>query len=226
MKDASQSLQNQAYKLITSKILRTEYRPGQKISQPKLTEELQLGLTPVREALLRLKREGLVYSVPQSGTFVSKINLDTVVNARFIRETLEQKVVAEAAKSPHKFLISQAQDAIALQESYASEGNAIKFFEADESFHKTFYLMTDHAQVWNWLQNVEIQFNRFRWLRLAVSDLPWRLLIEQHKEILAAVEAEKPKQSEKIAGKHLQLMLKEVMTVTSAFPDYFENLPE
>ncbi|WP_416411271.1 GntR family transcriptional regulator [Lactococcus lactis] len=47
------NLQNQAYNQITGKILRNEYRPGQKISQKNIEIDLQLGRTPVREALLR-----------------------------------------------------------------------------------------------------------------------------------------------------------------------------
>ena len=97
MNELNFNLQNQAYNQITGKILRNEYRPGQKISQKNIEIDLQLGRTPVREALLRLRRDGLIYSIPQSGTFVTKIDLDAAINARFIRENLEAKIVSEAA---------------------------------------------------------------------------------------------------------------------------------
>ncbi len=85
--------------------------------------------------------------------------------------------------------------------------------------------MTNHAQVWDWLQTINIQFNRFRWLRLAISDLPWNTLIEQHKEILTAVENHDGEQAVTAAAKHLHLMFDEEMAVLQAFPEYFDNLP-
>ncbi|MDN6031198.1 MAG: GntR family transcriptional regulator [Lactococcus lactis] len=227
MNELNFNLQNQAYNQITGKILRNEYRPGQKISQKNIEIDLQLGRTPVREALLRLRRDGLIYSIPQSGTFVTKIDLDAAINARFIRENLEAKIVSEAAAlENNNLLLNQARDAIELQEQYAAKAEYHNFFNADEEFHKTFYLMTNHAQVWDWLQTINIQFNRFRWLRLAISDLPWNTLIEQHKEILCAVENHDGEQAVTAAAKHLHLMFDEEMAVLQAFPEYFDNLPE
>lgn len=67
---------------------------------------------------------------------------------------------------------------------------------------------------------------RFRWLRLAISDLPWNTLIEQHKEILCAVENHDGEKAVTAAAKHLHLMFDEEMAVLQAFPEYFDNLPE
>lgn len=226
MNEMNFNLQNQAYQQIIGRILRSEYKPGQKISQKNIEEDLQLGRTPVREALLRLKRDGLIYSIPQSGTYVTKIDLDAAINARFIRENLEGKIVAEAATLKDNLLLTQARDAIKLQEKYAANGQYHEFFNADEEFHKTFYLMTDHIQVWDWLQTINIQFNRFRWLRLAISDLPWETLIEQHKEILDAVENHDSIYAVTAATKHLHLMFEEEMAVLKMYPEYFDNIPK
>ncbi|RZI48869.1 GntR family transcriptional regulator [Lactococcus kimchii] len=226
MNELNFNLQNQAYKQIIGKILRNEYKPGQKISQKNIEEDLQLGRTPVREALLRLRRDGLIYTIPQSGTYVTKIDLDAANNARFIRENLERKIVSEAALLKDSLLLMQARDAIKLQEKYAANAEFANFFNADEEFHKTFYLMTDHAQVWDWLQTINIQFNRFRWLRLSISELPWGTLIEQHKEILDAIEQHDPETAVSAAAKHLHLMFEEEMAVLQTFPEYFDNLPQ
>lgn len=226
MNDMNYNLQSQAYKLIMNKILRNEYVPGQKISQKEIENELQLGRTPIREALLRLRREGLIYTIPQSGTFITKIDLDTAINARYVREHLEKKIVAEAANLGGSILFSQARDAIVLQEKFAANGEYNKFFDADEEFHKTFYLATNHIQIWEWMQTINIQFNRFRWLRLAISELPWESLITQHKEILSAVENHDALTAERAVSEHLHLMFKEETSVLTKFPEYFENLPD
>lgn len=224
MNDRNFNLQSQAYKLILGKILRNEYTPGQKISQKNIERDLLLGRTPVREALVRLQRDGLVYTVPQSGTFVTKIDLDAVKSARFVRESLERRIVVEASKVKDNLLLNQAHDAILLQEKYTKNKEYNKFFEADEDFHKTFYLLTDNAKVWTWLQTINIQLNRFRWLRLKVEDLPWNLLIEQHKEILDAIEKHDSSRAEIAASHHLDLVLLEEKEVITAHQDYFINI--
>ena len=226
MNDRNFNLQSQAYKLILGKILRNEYTPGQKISQKNIEKDLLLGRTPVREALVRLQRDGLVYTVPQSGTFVTKIDLDAVKSARFVRESLERRIVVEASKVQDNLLLNQAHDAITLQEKYTKNKEYNKFFDADEDFHKTFYLLTDNAKVWTWLQTINIQLNRFRWLRLKVEDLPWNLLIEQHKEILDAIEKHDTSRAEIAASNHLDLVLLEEKEVITAYRDYFINIPK
>ncbi|XOW21736.1 FCD domain-containing protein [Lactococcus cremoris] len=56
--------------------------------------------------------------------------------------------------------------------------------------------------------------------------MPWNTLIEQHKEILKAVENHDGEQAVSAAAKHLHLMFDEEMAVLKAFPEYFDNLPE
>lgn len=226
MNSENYSLQNQAYRQIFDKILKNEYVPGQKISQKAIEEDLGIGRTPVREALLRLRREELIYSVPQSGTFVTKINFESAINARFIRENLERKVVVEAASLPENLLLDQARDALAIQKQCMNAEDYLKFFDADEDFHKTFYLITNHAQVWDWLQTINVQLNRFRSLRLKMIDLEWNSVIQQHQDILNAVENHQPKLAEQATSRHLHMMLAEKQPVMKAFPNYFESLDD
>lgn len=60
-------------------------------------EQLNISRTPIREAILRLKNDGLMMTVPQSGTYVTKISLSSALNARFVRQSVERSVVSEAA---------------------------------------------------------------------------------------------------------------------------------
>jgi len=227
MKELTNNLQNQAYQLILEKILGNEYVPKQKISQQTLESELQLGRTPIREALLRLQREGLVTVVPQSGTFVTKINLESAFNARFIREHLEREIFAEVAQNPpNPLLLAQAEEAIHLQEQAVTNKEMSKFFEADEIFHKSFYVAVNRLQVWKWIQTVNIQLQRFRSLRLTLSDLPWETLIEQHKGILEAVRNQDVQQTDLLVEEHLHLVFQEEKKIIAAYPDYFESLPK
>lgn len=49
--------------------------PGQQVSDKQFEEEIGVSRTPVREAMLRLRRDDMLYSLPQSGTYVTRIDL-------------------------------------------------------------------------------------------------------------------------------------------------------
>ena len=89
------SLQDQSYHTIRRKIVYLDYKPGEKLGVKQLCDDLDMGRTPVREALVRLAQEGLVRTVPQSGTYVSPINLTLAESACYIREHLEKQVIVE-----------------------------------------------------------------------------------------------------------------------------------
>jgi len=56
------SSQDQAYKQIKNKILFNEYQPGKKLSEKGIETQLSIGRTPVREAIIRLKEEELIFT--------------------------------------------------------------------------------------------------------------------------------------------------------------------
>lgn len=96
------SLQDQSYHTIRRKIVYLDYKPGEKLGVKQLCDDLDMGRTPVREALVRLAQEGLVRTVPQSGTYVSPINLTLAESACYIREHLEKQVIVECCARAHR----------------------------------------------------------------------------------------------------------------------------
>ena len=63
--------------------------PGSALVEKELTARFGTSRTPVREALIRLKEEGLVEIFPQAGTFVARIPTEAIPEAVFIRQALE-----------------------------------------------------------------------------------------------------------------------------------------
>src|SRR5439155_908312 len=69
------SQSEEAYARILERIVSLEMPPGSVVNEARLRDELQIGRTPIREALQRLARENLVRSIPQRGTFVTDVNI-------------------------------------------------------------------------------------------------------------------------------------------------------
>ena len=64
-----------AYETIVRKIICLEYPPGQYLEENQLVEELGIGRTPVREALVRLQSENMIESQPNKGVVVRPIRI-------------------------------------------------------------------------------------------------------------------------------------------------------
>lgn len=216
------NFQDEAYIAIRNKILRLELKPGQRLNKKGLQKELSIGATPMREALLRLSREGLLLVKPQSGTYVAKISVDEVYQARFVRESIEKLVVSDTISHITNDDLNELQKQIKLQELYLHSKDYARFFDLDESFHQTFYKIDKKEFVWNWLQVVNLQFNRFRYLRLETTNLDWQQIFDDHRAIVAAVADKIPVRAETAVSRHLHMVDDDIKVALKLHPDFFE----
>jgi DNA-binding GntR family transcriptional regulator len=88
------------YEALRSAILSPMFEPGQRLNVPELAQQLDVSLTPVKDALARLAAEELVEIRPRSGTFVTGVSAEDVADTFEIRAALEslaaESVVARA----------------------------------------------------------------------------------------------------------------------------------
>lgn len=79
------------------KLILNEYTPGQPLSEQELATLLGVSRTPVREALFRLEKDGLVTIVPHKGPFVTALTVKDIYELFEVREALELYAVKRAA---------------------------------------------------------------------------------------------------------------------------------
>ncbi len=96
--DREPSLTERAYRRIEELIVTLELPPGTVLSEQLLAQRLEIGRTPVREALQRLVRDGLVNILPRRGILVSEINLHTQMRLLEIRREVERLMARCAAE--------------------------------------------------------------------------------------------------------------------------------
>lgn len=218
------NLTTTAYQLIMKKIIDADFKPGQKISEKKIEEAIGIGRTPVREALLQLRQENLLTVIPQSGTYISKIDMKEVLDARFVRASVEQRIMRNATTIDLSTeQVTRFNQILEEQKIVMHNGNFPKFLTSDDTFHRYFYIITNHSQIWEWLKRINIQFDRFRFLRLNVEGLSLERLIDEHQEILNAVKSKDINEVERLTANHMHRMLQEENSLIHAFPNYFIN---
>ena len=87
---APETLTEQAYRLIEEQIVTLRLKPGDVISEQMLSANFKIGRTPIREALQRLAREGLVIVLPRKGILVSDINPRNQLLVLEVRREIER----------------------------------------------------------------------------------------------------------------------------------------
>jgi DNA-binding GntR family transcriptional regulator len=93
-----ETLTERAYRQIEELIVTLELPPETILSEQSLAQRLSIGRTPIREALQRLARDGLVVILPRRGILVSQINLKTQMRLLEVRRELERLMARSAAE--------------------------------------------------------------------------------------------------------------------------------
>ncbi|MGQ9367517.1 GntR family transcriptional regulator [Azospirillum sp. ST 5-10] len=92
------TMTDRAYRQLEELIVTLQLPPGTVLSEQTLANRLAIGRTPIREALQRLAREGLVVILPRRGILVSEINLRTQLRLLEVRRELERLMARTAAE--------------------------------------------------------------------------------------------------------------------------------
>ncbi len=83
------TLSDRVFSVLRNQILTGVYKPDDRLLYASIAEEMDVSLTPVKEALLRLEQEGLVRIIPRKGAFVSQISEQDALEYTRIRHSLE-----------------------------------------------------------------------------------------------------------------------------------------
>lgn len=197
------SLNQQAYDAIRRQILDGDLAPSAPLSEQQLAASLQLSRTPVREAIKRLEKERLVYSVPNRGTFVAELSARDVFEIYQVRERLESLAARIAAEqmSPddHRML----REEISLANRLAAERRDQEILESDIRLHKRIIAATQNNRLIAVLATMDDQMHRVRalfprspeWLDATLRD---------HAAIVERINAQDGPGAEKAMERHLR----------------------
>jgi DNA-binding GntR family transcriptional regulator len=175
--------------------------PGSVVNETRLREDLQIGRTPIREALQRLARENLVRSIPHRGTFVTDVNITDLARITEVRVVLESHAARLAAEK----LSGGDREAIErLIEVLRGErlSDQHELMRLDQEVHRRIY----HATRNPFLEStLERYFNLSLRLWYLVLDREVRLreAVDEHVELLKAVLAGDGSRAEEIMRKHV-----------------------
>ena len=221
-RDRSQQAAPQVFEQLRDMILSLKLVPGTALSRVKLQKQFGLSSTPIRDALMRLDEEGLVDVFPQSGTFVSLINVPLARQAQFLRRSIEQEVVRVHAEAPDSDLVGMLRKIIDEQSRRAETKDLERFHEADLAFHKALYDAVGVPDLWALVRKRSGHIDRIRRLHLPIGGKAAQI-VRDHSAIVNAITKGNPEVAQSEMRDHLSRSLAFSAELRVRFPGYFKE---
>ncbi len=218
--DLQEQVGNSVYKILKANIVSLHLKPGDRISEQEVSKILSISRTPVREAIIQLAKEGLVYVLPQRGTFISRISLESVDNARFIRHCIEAEVIRIAAEIIDNKTIAALEDNIELQKQALNLERYDKMIDLDQEFHRTIFLVTNRVGTWDIIEDISTHYIMARVLSL-IGHFSWDKAIQQHEKIIDALKEHNPEKAAEVVKNHLKNLRFDENLLKEKYPEYF-----
>jgi DNA-binding GntR family transcriptional regulator len=200
MRQPPLSLSEQAYEQIRSMIVRLDFAPGDVLREDALQQQLDIGRTPIREALQRLAREHFVTVIPRRGMFVSGIEvseLSMLFETRTVLEPYAARLAAARGTDDHWDGMQAALDGV----SHATSTEDL--MTIDRRCHELMWEAADNRFLLDTLDMLYAQSDRLWHLYLAdVADM--NHAVDEHAEIMEALRGRDGERAGDLMEEHIR----------------------
>jgi DNA-binding GntR family transcriptional regulator len=201
--DNYKPLRELVFESLREAIISGQLRPGERLMEIQLAEEMGVSRTPVREAIRKLELEGLVVMIPRKGAYVAGLSLKDIVDVFEIRGALEglaaelaaERITDNELEELERYLVKIADD--------IEKGDLDKVVATDTEFHSILYQASRNQRLSQIISNLREQIQRFRTTSLSY---PGRMktALEEHRKIVEAISARDCELAFKLAQEHIE----------------------
>ena len=199
--NAATPVRTQVFQQLEKAILDGDLAPGTSLTEVRLSAELGVSRTPIREALMQLELEGLVKTTHNKGAVVVGFSSGDVNDIYLIRTRVEGLAARRAAQNISDEELADLREIVELQEFYLGRGDNLQVGNLDQRFHEIVYegsrsrpLKQMLSLFHNYIQKARA--TSVRRGRAAAST-------EEHRAILTALENHDPDEAERLMGVHV-----------------------
>ncbi|TMV50422.1 GntR family transcriptional regulator, partial [Thioclava sp. BHET1] len=200
----------QLTRILRERVISNQLPPGERISESEIALQFGVSRQPVREAFIKLAEEGLLEVRPQRGTFVRKISVPAVMDARFVREAVEADLVKLLCVTPDAALIRELERQLSAQRELAVADSG-GFRRMDDLFHRTIAEAAGKSHAWAVVEGMKTQMDRVR--QLSTEHFALDKLIAQHAAIVAGLARGDGAAAEAAVRQHLREILRDLPVI-------------
>ena len=221
--DGVAPLSERTLHVIKEAIVSLQLPPGAHISESFLSGRLKASRTPIRAALKRLEREGLVRTAPQRGTFVTKLREREVRDAAVMRRLLESWALVEMQRIASFPDLRQLDDLLERQARAVEAKSYNQFLHWDTEFHKAILAAARNLKLLDLYESVNLSILRVRaWL---IMERPKALetALAEHRTMYRTIAERRWDLLQQLMLASDDEFLVGVSKMREAHPEYFEN---
>ena len=204
--DGYKQLRDVVFENLRDAIITQVLKPGERLMEIQLADEMGVSRTPVREAIRKLELEGLVVMVPRKGAYVAGVSMKDIHEVYEVRSALEMLAVTLAAER----ITDEELNALEQQVLRESEEEAKKdgsdldnIIYIDSSFHDIIYQAARNQRLVQFVNILQEQLQRFRAASLARPGRS-KTALEEHKQIVEALSERNGELASKLAQEHIE----------------------
>ena len=216
------SLTNRTFLAIREAIMELNFLPGEIIRKHDICNALGVSRSPVSEALAKLRNEGLVEVVPQSGTFVSRFSLQDIKEGAFLREAIELACIEILASNISEQQLIDLNRNLKLQKVLAESDDYQGFYQLDAKMHGMIMDFTGYKNLAKVTKTGWVQVDRARQLLLPV-DGRLKKAFQEHRAVIKALEQKDVALAREKMRTHLNQLILLLTPLEKKHPHLFEN---
>ena len=216
------SLTNRTFLAIREAIMELNFLPGEIIRKHDICNTLGVSRSPVSEALAKLRNEGLVEVVPQSGTFVSRFSLQDIKEGAFLREAIELACIEILASNISEQQLIDLNRNLKLQKVLAESDDYQGFYQLDAKMHGMIMDFTGYKNLAKVTKTGWVQVDRARQLLLPV-DGRLKKAFQEHRAVIKALEQNDVALAREKMRTHLNQLILLLTPLEKKHPHLFEN---
>lgn len=155
------SISEQIYVTLKRKILTGELSPGTRLLVLDIAGQFRVSQAPVREALERMKQEGLIIGIRNKGSVVSNITSKEIRDLFVLREIIEGYAVRTSMPTLSESDYATLEAIIQRMEEAVEQSDTLSILELDMDFHGFFYKRCDNQailELWNHMRTKVMRF--------------------------------------------------------------------
>lgn len=218
-------LEQLIYKSLREEIINLSILPGSMIQENDICTRFEASRTPVRTVIQRLEAEGLVEIIPYKGIRVALIDLDIVKQTIFLRQSVEAAVLKRYAEQATEMDFEDINHNLRVQKILLEKDNfsAEEFYDLDAQLHALWFTRTGNSYVWDLVQNLEVNYTRFRILDL-VEIKQFQVIYQEHLDLFDAIKNKDEEKLQSLIEYHLAGGIRRLGNIIENNKECFKNL--
>jgi len=215
-------LREQVYKKLKTTILDGKLAPNTRLIEEKIASEIGTSRTPVREAIQKLEKEGLIKKLPKGGFAVSKITEVDIEDIFGIRSVLEGYAGYLATLRANEEDIKALEEIVKKEEECIALKKISEIIQLNTEFHDKLYKTSKSERLYTIINDLRDYIYRFRRLIFSFEGMA-EVSIKDHKEMIELMKLKKASQVENLIRKHITRGKNLIKKKLKKEPEIYEN---